>query len=45
MWVKIIYLFVMRGCYLLLTMEAGGAHAFVDCSLRTGWSEEVELLL
>ena len=44
-WVKTIYLFVIRGCYLLLTMEAGGVHAFMNCSLRMGWSEEVKPLL
>ena len=44
-WVKIIYLFVIRGCYLLLTMEAGGVHAFMDCSFRIDWSEEVKPLL
>ena len=44
-WVQIIYLLVIRGCYLLSTMEAGGVHAFVDCSLRMGWSDEIKPLL
>ena len=34
MWVKIIYLFVIRGCYLVLTMGAGGVYAFMNGKLR-----------
>ena len=35
-WVKVFYLFVIGGCYLVLTMGAGGVHAFMNCNLRLG---------
>ena len=44
-WVQIFYLFVIHGRYLVFTMYVGGVHAFMNCSLRLGWSEEVKPVL